>query len=249
MNQTDLAPRTARYGLAILLLLRLLLGLGYSAINPLGEAPDEADHYAYAAYIAQEGRLPVGPEMTQGKHPPLYHLLAAGAARLAGAPADFSFLRANPDVGVTPDALAANFFIHTRLEAWPWRGGPLAMHAGRLVSVLAGVVLTAAAYALGRRIWPHWYAGPLAAATFVAFLPEALFVGGAMSNDMLAAMWITLALWLGLRAGWLSALMAGVCMGLAMLTKASAAALWPVVCLAMLVRVWRDTPDTTTEFT
>ena len=110
---------------------------------------------------------------------------------------DSAFLRSNPDVGVGPDAAAPNFFVHTRLEAWPWRDGALSMHLGRLVSVIAGVVLTAATYALGRAIWPSWYAGPLAAAAFVAFLPESLFIGGAMSNDMMAAMWSALALWLG----------------------------------------------------
>jgi 4-amino-4-deoxy-L-arabinose transferase-like glycosyltransferase len=225
--------------LILLLLGRLIFGLAYSALIPLGEAPDEADHYAYAAYIAREGRLPVGPEMTQGKHPPLYHLLAAKLIRLMDAAPVTGFLRANPDVGVTPDALAPNFFIHTRLEDFPWPNGAKAMHLGRLVSVFAGVLLTAATYALGRRIWPGWYAGPLAAAAFVAFLPESLFIGGAMSNDMLAAMWITLAMWLALRDGWPSTLLTGLCMGLAMMTKASTAALWPVICLAILVRVWR----------
>ncbi len=70
--------------LGLLLAARLVLGFAYSALNPLGEAPDEADHYAYAAYIAQEGQLPEGAWMTQAKHPPLYYLLAAGAMTAAG---------------------------------------------------------------------------------------------------------------------------------------------------------------------
>lgn len=233
--RADLSPRAARSALAFILLARLIFGLAYSTLNPLGEAPDEADHYAYAAYIARAGTLPVGPEMTQGKHPPLYHGLAAHFMCFMDAEPDTSFLRANPDVGVTPDAAAPNFFIHTRLEAFPWPDGAQAMHLGRLVSVLAGLILTWTAYVLGRAVWPQWCAGPLAAAAFVAFLPEALFVGGAMSNDMLAAMWSALALWLGLRRGWAAAIGAGLCMGLAFVTKASTAALWPVVGLAMWV--------------
>ncbi len=221
-------------GLLWLLLIRLVLGLAYSAAIPLGEAPDEADHLAYAAYIATEHRLPEGTWMTQAKHPPLYHVLAAGVAGWAGM--DTGFLRANPDSGFTPDA-SPNFFIHTTLEAWPWRDGPLAMHLARLVSVLAGVGLVAAAYALGRVIWPGWRAGALAAAAFVAFLPESLFVGGAMSNDILAALLATLALWMAL---WSRkprhALLAGVIMGLGLWAKVSVAALWPVVCLAMLAQ-------------
>jgi 4-amino-4-deoxy-L-arabinose transferase-like glycosyltransferase len=236
----DVSRRTALIILGCILVARLLLGLAYSVLNPLGEAPDEADHYAYAAYIGTEGRLPEGTGMTQSKHPPLYHILAAGLARASGSEMDSAFLRSNPDVGVDPDAAAPNFFVHTRLEAWPWLDGALSMHLGRLVSVIAGVVLTAATYALGRAIWPSWYAGPLAAAAFAAFLPESLFIGGAMSNDITAAMWSALALWLGLRArGIVAALLAGVAMGLAFLTKASTVGLWPVVCVAMLTnRRW-----------
>jgi hypothetical protein len=232
----DLSGKAAALGLVLILIGRLLLGFAFSALNPLGEAPDEADHYAYAAYIEKEGRLPEGPAITQAKHPPLYYVLAAGLAKVAGVEMDFTFLRSNPDVGVTPDAAAPNFFVHTRSEAWPWTGGALAMHLGRLVSVIAGVVLTAVTFALGRAIWPTWYSGPLAAAAFVAFLPESLFIGGAMSNDILAALWCTLALWLGLRAThFRHAILAGAALGLAFLTKVSTIGLWPVVCLAMLI--------------
>jgi hypothetical protein len=213
-----------------------VLGLAYSVAIPLGEAPDEADHLAYAAYIAQTQRLPQGAEMTQAKHPPLYHVLAAAVGGWAGLGA--GFLRANPDVGFTSDA-SPNFFVHTTVESWPWRDGPLAMRLARLVSVLAGVGLVAATYALGRAVWPSWPNGALAAAIFVAFLPESLFVGGAMSNDTLAALLGTLALWLALRSRtpW-HAVITGIVMGLGLWAKVSVAALWPVVCLVMLAQGW-----------
>jgi Dolichyl-phosphate-mannose-protein mannosyltransferase len=220
-----------RKALIIILALRLVLGLSYSALNPLGEAPDEADHYAYAAYIGREASLPTGTTMTQAKHPPLYHLLAAGVASWTGM--DVTFLRSNPDVGFTPTA-APNFFIHTTLESWPWRGGALAMHLGRLVSVLAGLVLTAATYGLGRAMWPRRPLLALAAAAFAAFLPEGLFIGAAMSNDMLAAMFITLALWAAWRRDLFGAILSGASLGLAGLSKASTITLWPVACLIIL---------------
>ena len=222
----------------LLLAVRLLLGLAYSSAIPLGEAPDEADHLAYATYIAQEHRLPDGVWMTQAKHPPLYHALAAFVTGPVGL--DTHFLRANPDIGFTPDA-SPNFFIHTASEGWPWRAGPLAMRLARLLSVLAGVGLVAATYALGRAIWPGWPTGALAAAAFVTFLPESLFVGGAMSNDTLAALLATMALWASLRSRKLwHAVLTGVLMGLGLWAKVSVAALWPVVCLALVVRGWED---------
>jgi len=55
----------------LILLVYLLLATAVSVIVPLGEAPDEADHYAYARYIALNHALPQGPEVTQGKHPVL----------------------------------------------------------------------------------------------------------------------------------------------------------------------------------
>ena len=54
-----------------------------------------------------------------------------------------------------------------------------------------------------------------------------------MSNDLLAAMWATLALWLGLRGPrprWAAGV--GLALGLAVLTKASTATLAPVVAVA-----------------
>ncbi len=251
--------------LLAVLALRLLLGLAYSVFNPLGEAPDEADHYAYAAYIGREGSLPAGTAVTQSKHPPLYHALAAAASFWTGM--DFSFLRSNPDGGVAPGQ-APNFFIHTRLESWPWRGGALAMHIGRLISVLAGLALVLGTYALGRAAWPEWPAGAVAAAALAAFIPESLFVGGSMSNDMLAAALATFVLWAGLRAagragaaaGWpnagaagkpaagsgkpsyASALLAGAFAGLAFLTKVSTVAVFPLALAGLWLAPWPRVP-------
>jgi len=188
-----------RRALVLLLVVRLILSIAFSLATPLGEAPDEADHYAYAAYILEKGELPAGPEMTQGKHPPLYHILAAAAGKLVGGSPDRSFLRANPDMAFGTQSQATNFFIHTTVEDWPWREGVLTMRAGRFVSILAGLVLVIATYLLGHAIWPARPELALAGAAFAAFLPESLFVSGAMSNDVLAAMWSTLALWLALR--------------------------------------------------
>ena len=104
--------------LVALLAARLILGFAYSALIPLGEAPDEADHYAYAAFIAREHRLPTGTMMTQAKHPPLYHVLAAALINAAGADADFAFLRSNPDAGVGPARPC-----QTSSSTLPWSAG------------------------------------------------------------------------------------------------------------------------------
>jgi len=270
-----------RRALVLLLAVRLILSIAFSLATPLGEAPDEADHYAYAAYILEKGELPAGPEMTQGKHPPLYHILAAAAGQLVGGSPDRSFLRANPDMAFGPESPATNFFIHTTVEDWPWRDGVLTMRAGRFVSILAGLVLVIATYLLGLAIWPARPELALAGAAFAAFLPESLFVSGAMSNDMLAATWSTLALWLALRGARirtqavmssqpdrpaslapggggaarglpfhrqflhnrgaaLNAVLTGICLGLAFVTKASTGSLAIIVTAVFLVSAWQN---------
>src|SRR5450759_5274091 len=112
-----------RRALILILALRLVLGLSYSALNPLGEAPDEADHYAYAAYIGREASLPTGTTMTQAKHPPLYHLLAAWLS--SWTVMDFSFLRSNPDFLFNATA-APDFYISLFVGSCRGRGDGMA---------------------------------------------------------------------------------------------------------------------------
>lgn len=110
------------------------------------------------------------------------------------------------------------------------------MHLGRLVSVLAGGVLVLATFGLGRALWPAHSGVALAAAAFVAFLPESLFIGGAVSNDMLAAMFSALALWAAIAGrGWRGAVLTGLCLGLGFVTKVSFVAVWPIAGLAIVL--------------
>ncbi|OQA39813.1 MAG: Dolichyl-phosphate-mannose-protein mannosyltransferase [Chloroflexi bacterium ADurb.Bin325] len=115
------------------------------------------------------------------------------------------------------------------------------MHLARLVSVLAGLLLVLATYGLGRELWPARPEIALAGAAFVAFLPESLFVGGAVTNDMLAAALAAAALWWAAAGrSWPAALAVGVALGLGFLTKASAIAVWPAAGLTLLlVDGWR----------
>ncbi|MBK9230533.1 MAG: glycosyltransferase family 39 protein [Anaerolineae bacterium] len=233
-----------RSPLRLLLAVHLALATLFSLIVPLGEAPDEADHYAYVVFIGTQGRLPVGPAVTQGKHPPLYHGL--GAALTAWTGLDFDFLRANPDAQHGPDAIYPNHFIHTRLEDFPWQGGSLAMHLLRFFSALLSTVTVWGVFALARTLAPGRPALALAAAGFVGFLPGFLFSSGAVSNDNLAATLGTLSLLLALRiaaGGWTHrrGLALGVLLGLGLLTKVSLLVLWPVAALAVVLAPgWRS---------
>ena len=237
----------------LLVLLHLGLATAYSALNPLGEAPDEADHWAYVVYLAQERRLPEGPRVTQSKHPPLYHATASTIASLATP--RFDFLRANPDIAIHPGPTQSpNFFIHTALEAWPWRAGTLAFHLARFWSVLLSSLTVIATYGLARAALPARPNVALLATGLVATLPEFAFIGGAINNDNAAALFGTLALWGGFalyqRSGdWRAAWWTPIALGCGLLSKASTLSLWPIVALCIVlgtarsdtgVSTWRD---------
>lgn len=234
----------------LLVMAHFALALHYSIWNPAGEAPDEADHWAYVVYLAKERSLPEGPKVTQGKHPPLAHLGAAALASLAEP--EFDFLRANPDVQIQrQENWSPNFFIHTRREVWPWSGSVLAFHLARLWSVLMSTATTAAVYALANAVWPRQPGLALTAMGVTAFLPELAFLGGAVTNDSAAALFGTLSLWGALviaRAGVAGAQRrlhwaiggTALALGLGLLAKASTVALWPAVFVAILCSAGAD---------
>jgi hypothetical protein len=222
----------------ILVIGHLLLALAYSVINPLGEAPDEADHWAYVVHIAREHELP-GAKVTQAKHPPLYHATAAVIA-LAADPTN-DFLRINPDTELTPhEGWSPNFFVHTAREEWPWTGGVLGYHLARLWSVLLSTATIVAVYELAGAALPGRVYVALGATALAAFLPEFAFIGSSVSNDGAAALCATLGLWGGFvmyrnegrfRPGWWTPL----ALGLGFLAKISTVAVWPVVELAIIL--------------
>lgn len=234
-----LINRAPRRIALLLALLHLLLACAYGVGNPLGEAPDEADHWAYVAYLALEQRLPEGPRVTQSKHPPFYHATAAAISHL-GDPTP-AYLRANPDGSVAPGPTQSpNFFIHPRPEQWPWPPATWAMQWARLWSALLSAGAVAAVYGLARTALPARPGVALLATGLAATLPELAFLGGAISNDTAATFFSTAALWGGLaiyqsrgrlRAGWWTPL----ALGLGLLTKVSVGALWPVVGLCILL--------------
>lgn len=222
------------------LLIYFVLAVAYSVVLPLAEAPDEADHYAYIRYLGLHHRLPVGPTVTQSKHPPLYHAVAAALTGWTGL--DFGFLRSNPDaLPLGPDK-PPNFFVHTTLEEFPWRGGALAMHLARLLSVALGGITLWATWRLGRELFPEQPAIGLLAAAFLAGLPGFLFISGAINNDNAAGALGALALFLcarTLRRGPATgrSVLLGLIFGLGLLSKVSTAALWPLAAL-VLAGVW-----------
>jgi len=235
--------RSERIAIIAILTAHCLLAVLYGLVVPLGEAPDEVDHYAYVRYLLTERRLPEGPTVTQGKHPPLYYILAATAA--AWAEPGFEFVRANPDFSLTAQDSSPNLLIHTSLEGFPFRDGPLVMHLARVLSAFLSTIGVWATYRTARLAVPTQHSFAIGVAGVVAFVPGVVFVNGSVNNDNLAAPLAALALLgsarvvregISVRRG----ITLGTLLGLALLAKVGTLAVWPAAALALAAAIARS---------
>lgn len=236
----------------IVLVLMLFIALGglYSVITPLFEAPDEPWHFAYVQYGAGGRGLPI-QSLDQPTHlarqeasqPPLYYLIAAAATFWIDT-SDFpAILWENPHYGFAVPGVVndnKNLFIHTALESFPYRGVVLAIHIARFVSVLIGALAVLFTYLLALQIFPDQKFLAAGAAALAAFVPQFLFISGAVSNDSTITAMSALSLWLIVRMFFIQpqtrdAAALGVATGLAALAKVSGLGL---VFLAALVTIY-----------
>jgi 4-amino-4-deoxy-L-arabinose transferase-like glycosyltransferase len=219
-----------RLAFPVLLCAFVVLALAYSVIVPLGEAPDEVPHFAYVQFLAQQHRLPAneGAVLGESFQPPLFYV--TGALTTFWISQDNFQVIANPDFALD-DPQAPNLLLHTRREALPNSGWPLAWHLVRVLSIAMGAVTVWATWQLAHEIFPgqRWIA--LGAASFVAFLPEFLIIRAAVNNDNLNVMLSSLGvlqlvrmLRQPLRAR--EGALVGVILGLAVLTKLSGLVVW-----------------------
>jgi 4-amino-4-deoxy-L-arabinose transferase-like glycosyltransferase len=245
--------------LSAVLLVYVALAAWYSVTIPLGEAPDEAPHFTYLRYLAQHGRLPTTEEEHEAFQPPLYYALGAALTFWIEDDPEAPFaVRANAHYDVTDPDAPKNLLLHTADEAWPYRGWALAWHLVRLVSIALGAITVWAVFHVGRTLFPDKPAIPLTMAALTAFTPQFLFISAVVNNDNAATAFSALALWQMAAILhekqwariWKRSAVLGLLLGLALLSKASLAALLPVAGLAIVVacircKVPTDTHQTT----
>lgn len=239
-----------RWVLAAILLLYLAVAVGFSVATPIFEAPDEPEHFFYARYLAQTGRLPVAEEgarwAQEATQPPLYYALVAAPIALVDTSDAERVATRNPHaaIGVPLYPDNKNAYAHTAAEWFPWRGTALAVHLARFVSVLLGGVTVWMTYLLAGEV--GFGSGvALAAAAVVAFLPQFGFISGAVNNDNLVTALCAVGLWATARHLRLGpsprrAAALGALAGLATLAKLSGAGLVALLALAGVWRAWRS---------
>ncbi|XWX04278.1 glycosyltransferase family 39 protein [Aggregatilineales bacterium SYSU G02658] len=244
----------------------------YTSLHtPAFEAPDEYYHFAVIEHLARTGQFPARtlpdpitdyqfpaqPWRQMAFHAPLYYQLMAGLLRVTGADtADFPAYRLNPhaQIGVALAQDNHNLIAH--------RGGPVllgvplldrldgtggALRGLRLASVALATWTLTAIYGFARAGWPHLpQRVALLAALLVALMPQYVFLGGIVSNDVLLTALAASGLWLVVWAmrqpngRWWLPWVAGVLGGAAALTKASGVGVVALLGGLMVVQIVRQ---------
>lgn len=238
------------FALPLILVLFILIAVGLNVIVPLGEAPDEVSHWAYAQYLATHWQLPPSKGAVSGEshQPPLYYWLAA--ITTAWIPQGDFQVMANPDFDLN-DPQTPNLLLHTRQEAFPYQGDALAWHLMRLLSTTMGVITIWATWQLAREMFPEQKWLVIGATAFVAFLPAFVVISAAVNNDNLIVMLSSLSILqvvriIRYRRHSRDILVLGILLGLGALTKLSGLVVWLFTAIiltghALIRRKWKDT--------
>ncbi len=189
-----------------LLVIFALLSLLYNITQPMFEAPDEGDHFAYADLLARTGRLPdLTADLTTSHEiiqPPLYYTLVAAVIAPIHRGNLTAITHLNPDwfdADVNADHRSVtNQYMHTTAEVFPYQGAALAVHVARALSTLLGALTIVLVYAIARltvAMTPATRLVPMLAAAVVALNPKFIHVSSIVSNDIAITFSATLACW------------------------------------------------------
>ena len=253
MSDLRLETIKRHWAIALILAAFFALGISYSIITPLFEAPDELQHYARIKRLAEAmGLVQLDPTVSQLAHQqryqqPLYHLVGALATFWDDAADMPKLLWFNPhaDIGVAKADGNVNLLIHTSAESFPYRGTSLGVHALRFLSVLMGTGTVLITYLIALQIFPQRQYLALGAAAINAFIPQFLFISGAVNNDNLVTILSSIVLWLLIPLAETPismgrSVLVGVIIGLATLTKVNALGLLPLAVLVVAISSYRQ---------
>ncbi len=252
---TYLTDHATRFALLILLSFALL-GVAFSLIVPPFESPDELYHYGFVQHVAGGNGLPVqsatssGPWEQEGSQAPLYYLLA-GALSAGVDQGDFDELSVrNPHANIGDPLYPGNKnrMLYTGGPPPPLTGANLALHLGRWLSVVLGLITLTATYSTARLAFPGRTAAALGAMAIVAFMPQFGFIAGSLNNDnMITAMAAATVFWLAYLVAlpperepvWWEWAVLGVLLGLSALSKLQGLGLGLLAGLAALGMAWQ----------
>jgi hypothetical protein len=246
--------------LSLIVVVHVLAGLVSAWATPVFEAPDEGFHVAVVRWINQGNGLPVqdpanpGDYQQEASQPPLYYLIGSALTFWIDVSDWDAHFEHNPRsrIGVPGTTHNVNDYKPVPVDSGPAR----LTHALRALSLALSVGTVIAIWTLAGQLAPG--DGPLQvlATVVMALNPKAVFINASANNDNLLMLLSTLVLigcvrHMKQRADDGSrktvghdAVLLGLLLGLAALTKVSGLVLWPIAGLALVWRpvVQRDWP-------
>ena len=255
-------PRTI---LVLVAMVALAHGLFWSILIPPFQAPDETEHFAYAQYLAETGKLPPKVGNKQYSTEELGAFSAIGTVGIAGKylgkpPATESEAKAADKIlrrsetqpradGGGPSTASTQPPLAYLLWAVPYKaasGGSLLtrLWVMRLLSVACFVAMAIGAALLARELLPSWpWAGPIAG-LLMALQPTVAFIAVSVNPDTLLFTVSTFALLAAtrvVRRGLTTrrAVALGLLTGAGLVTKLTFLGLVPGLGLALLIGLWR----------
>jgi len=209
--------------LALIVVVYLGIGTLYAVKTPAWQVPDEPAHYNYVRHIAEGRGLPV---LQPGDYDQGYLERIKGAKFPPSMPIDsIRYESWQPPLYYL---LAAPIYLAT--------GGSLL--ALRLFSVALGGVVVLLAFLIVRRVAPALPILALGTAAFVAFVPQHVAMMAGAQNDALAELLLAAVLWqvvsnVERQTSNVKWVVAGVLLGLGLLTKATVYIAVPLVAVTL----------------
>jgi 4-amino-4-deoxy-L-arabinose transferase-like glycosyltransferase len=219
----------------------------YGIFVPPWEGPDEVAHFRYVEHLVKTRSLPVQRKNVFGEEhqAPLYYAIAAlpvSFVDLGDMTGGFRWNRAF-NWGPSGDI---NIAIPEGGGWFPLRGHGLALRLTRGVSIILASVTIALTFSMVQAILPQRPNAILLSGSLVAFNPQFLFISSVANNDNLLTLCWTMCLLQLVRVvsepvpttarwAWI-----GLWFGAALLAKASAVTLLPVVLPVLLLRLATD---------
>ncbi len=227
-------------GLLVVLLIYFVLAIYAGWQTPLAEGPDEMAHFTLARFLKKEGALPFTPEEREAagyksSHPPLNAALIVMLFF-------WDDLEAPPFVKSTEGIPRRHLVVDAGIDEFnvnspqvlptedPVAGELLFWHFGRLMSTIFSGLTLMVIYGIGLKTFadlPQKHLWALATVMSVAFIPTFIFISSVFNYESLLGLCLALYLLVAIHlvknpeSNWLY-LLAGLCVGLAFVTKLSA---------------------------
>ncbi|KAA3658290.1 MAG: hypothetical protein DWQ04_25535 [Chloroflexi bacterium] len=219
---------------------------------PVGEGVDEVAHFEFIRFVKEQHTLPVQPtqpsepiSVWMGHHPPLYYMLNALFLTGQNTSSPEQPFRPNPHfVWAENDGRNGwNVMLHAGQDEFPGEGVIRAFFTVRLLGIFYGLISIFALFQATQNAFPTISWLPFLATATIAFNPSFIYMSSTIHHDILLTMWFALGTW------WMMhylqhrtlyhALLAGILVGCAMLTKISGVVLGLGIGLVIVIYAYQ----------